>query len=154
MSENLEEKGMSQEHKRAHTADNVEIVKQTYDRINHAYETGDYLRPIEEVCHPDVVLRTSGMFPESGEYLGYVGLREFTTSQAEAFEQMSVQGAEFIDAGDRIVVPVRFGGKARHTGIETTFSVTHVWTIRDGKIARLDMYKTREDGLKAVGLTE
>ena len=133
---------------------NVEIVKRTYDGINDAYKTGDYLQPIEEVCHPDVVLRTSGMFPESGEYHGYAGLREFTSSQAEAFEQMSVQPAEFVDAGDQIVVPVRFGGTARHTGIETTFSVAHVWTILDGKVSRLDMYQSREDALKAVGLSE
>src|SRR5204863_8510593 len=110
----VEEYAVSQE--------NVELVRRSYDVINDAYKTGDYLRPIEEVCHPDVVLRTSGMFPESGEYHGYAGLREFTRNQAEAFEQMSVQPAEFVDAGDQIVVPVRFGGKARHTGIETMFS--------------------------------
>jgi ketosteroid isomerase-like protein len=94
------------------------------------------------------------MFPESGEYRGYDGLRQFTMNQAEAFEQMSVQPAEFVDAGDRVVVPVRFGGKARHTGIETTFSVVHVWTIRDGKVSGLDMYQSREDALQAVGLSE
>ena len=134
--------------------ENVEIVKRTYDGINHAYETGEYLQPIEELCHPDVVLRTSGMFPESGEYYGYAGLREFTTNQAEAFEQMSVQCAEFIDAGDRIVVPVRFGGKARHTGISATFTVAHAWTIRDGKVAAIDMYQQRSEALQAVGLEE
>src|SRR3989440_1843019 len=57
-----------------------------------------------------------GMFPETGEYHGYAGLREFTSNQAEAFEQMSVQPAEFVDAGDQIVVPVRFGGTARAEG--------------------------------------
>jgi uncharacterized protein len=134
--------------------ENVEIVRRSYDAINDAYKTGDYLRPIEEVCHPDVVLRTSGMFPESGEYHGYAGLREFTSNQAEAFELMSVQPVEFVDAGDQIVVPVRFGGTARHTGIETTFSVAHVWTIHDGKVSRLDMYQSRDDALKAVGLSE
>ena len=143
-----------QDTERAMSQKNVEIVKRTYDGINDAYKTGDYLQPIEEVCHPDVVLRTSGMFPESGEYHGYAGLREFTSSQAEAFEQMSVQPAEFVDAGDQILVPVRFGGKARHAGIETTFSVTHVWPIHDGKVSRLDMYRSRADALKAAGLKE
>jgi len=76
---------------------NVEIVKRSYDGINDAYKTGDYLRPIEEVCHPDVVLRTSGMFPESGEYRGYDGLREFTRTQAEAFNQMWVEPVEFVE---------------------------------------------------------
>jgi ketosteroid isomerase-like protein len=133
---------------------NVEIVKRTYDAVNDAYGTGDYSEPVEEFCHADVVLRTSGMFPETGEYRGYEGLQEFTSNQADAFEEMPVQPAEFIDVGDRVVVPVRFGGTARHSGIETTFSVVHVWTIRDRKISRLDMYRSREDALKAVGLEE
>jgi hypothetical protein len=66
--------------------------------------------------------------PETGEYRGYEGLQEFTSNQAEAFEEMSVQPAEFIDVGDQVVVPVRSAGTARHSGIETTFSVVHVWT--------------------------
>src|SRR2546423_14958480 len=121
--------------------ENVEIVKRSYDGINDAYKTGDYLRPIEEVCHPYVVLRTSGMFPESGEYHGYAGLREFTRNQAEAFEQMSVQPAEFVDAGDQIGGPVRFGGKARPTGSGPTVPGTHVWPIHDGKGARPALYR-------------
>jgi ketosteroid isomerase-like protein len=132
--------------------ENVEIVKRSYEGINDAYKTGDYLQPIEDVCHPDVVLRTSGMFPESGDYHGYAGLRAFIQNQADAFEQMSVQPAEFVDAGDQVVVPVHFGGQARHTGIETTFFVIHVWTVHDHKVSRLDMYRTREEALKAVGL--
>jgi ketosteroid isomerase-like protein len=52
------------------------------------------------------------------------------------------------------VVPLRFGGTARHTGIDATFSVVHVLTIRDHKIARLDMYQSRDEALKAVGLAD
>jgi ketosteroid isomerase-like protein len=66
---------------------NVEIVKRTYDAVNDAYGTGDYSKPVEEFCHADVVLRTSGMFPETGEYRGYEGLQEFTSNQAETFEE-------------------------------------------------------------------
>jgi uncharacterized protein len=134
--------------------ENVEIVQRNYERINEAYKTGDYLQPMEDICHPDVVLRTTGMFPESGDYHGYEGLRQFTRNQAEAFEQMWVRPAEFVDAGDQVVVPLSFGGTARHTGIETIFSVVHVWTINESKVARLDMYRSREDALKAVGLSE
>jgi ketosteroid isomerase-like protein len=134
--------------------ENVEIVRRNYGRINDAYKTGDYLQPMEEICQPDVVLRTSGMFPESGDYRGYEGLREFTRNQAEAFDEMWIHPDEFLDADDQVVVPVSFGGTARHTGIEATFSIVHVWTIRDGKVCRLDMYRSREEALDAVGLAE
>ena len=134
---------------------NVEIVKRTYDGINDAYKTGDYLQPIEEVCHPDVVLRTSGMFPESGEYHGYAGLREFTRNQAEAFEQMSVQPAEFVDAGDQILVPVRFGGKASGLDLaQIHLQAAHLFEVRKGRVCKLVVYWDRERAFADLGLQE
>jgi ketosteroid isomerase-like protein len=136
--------------------ENVAVVERSLAALNDAYRTGAYTDPqlFEAFCHPDVTLRTSGMFPESGEYHGFDGLRRFTQNQAEAFEEMSVKPVEFIDAGEHVVVPIRFGGTARHTGIDATFSVTHVWTVRDGKVARIDFYTTRAEALEAVGLEE
>ena len=133
---------------------NVEIVKRGYDALNEAYKTGDYMAAITATCHPDIVLRTSGMFPETGEYRGHEGIREFAVNQADAFEEMWLRPEEYIDAGDRVVVAMRFGGKARHTGIPVKFFVVHVSTIRDGKLARLDMYQSKEQSLEAAGLRE
>jgi ketosteroid isomerase-like protein len=132
--------------------ENVAVAREGYQALNEAYRTGDFLTAIEKACHPDVVLKTSGMFPETGEYHGHEGMREFTANQAEAFEEMSIQPEEFIDAGDKVVVPVRFGGKARHSGIQAEFSVVHVWTLRDGKALRLDMYQNRDEALEAAGM--
>jgi len=67
---------------------------------------------------------------------------------------ISLEPQEFIDAGDRVVVPLQFGGEARYTGIEVKFAVVHVVTIRDGKVARLDIYMTRAEALEAAGLSE
>jgi ketosteroid isomerase-like protein len=130
------------------------MVRRLYHNINQAYRTGDLAQLIEKVCHPDVVLKPSGMFPESAEYSGYDGIAQFTRNQTEALEEMWVEPAEFVDAGDRVVVPLRFGGRARHSGIETAFAVVHVWTIREGRASRLDMYESRAEALKAVGLQE
>ena len=134
--------------------ENIDLVRRCYDAMNEAYRTGDLGKPMEEFCHADVVLRTSGMFPESGDYEGHEGLREFAANQAEAFEQMWVRPDEFIDAEDRVVVPVHFGGEARHTGIAVAFSVIHVWTVRDLRVARLDMYRSRAEALDAVDRSE
>jgi ketosteroid isomerase-like protein len=72
----------------------------------------------------------------------------------EAFEQFWVEPQEIIDAGDKVIVPVRFGGRARHTGLEVRFEVVHVCTARDGKWTRIDMYVSKADALEAVGLRE
>src|SRR5436309_2420282 len=107
-------------------SESLDLVRSIYAALNEAYRTGEYATAdLATYAHPDVVLRPSGMFPESGDYHGYDALRQFSENQAQAFESMGVEPSEFIEAGDRVVVPIRFGGKARHTGIEAMFEVVH-----------------------------
>jgi ketosteroid isomerase-like protein len=49
---------------------------------------------------------------------------------------------------------VRYGGRAKLSGIETDETFGVVFTIRDGKIARGREYSTREQALEAAGLDE
>jgi ketosteroid isomerase-like protein len=137
--------------------ENVELARRGYAALNEAYRSGDVndLLPIaEEMWDPDVVLRTSGTFVESGEWHGHEGLLQFTANQMEAFKEMWIEPQEFIDAGDIVVVALRFGGQARHTGIEVEFSYVHVITIRNGKTLRIDVYESKSKALEAVGLRE
>jgi ketosteroid isomerase-like protein len=67
---------------------------------------------------------------------------------------MWLEPLEYIDVGDRVVIPYRLGGVARHTGIEVEFTFAHVITIRDGKAVRVQTYETKAQALEAVGLRE
>jgi ketosteroid isomerase-like protein len=133
---------------------NVELARRGYAALNDAFKTGDFLPAIQEFCDPEIVLRPSGILPESSAMYGHEGMLRFVTLQTEAFEEFSVEPQEVIDAGDRVVVPIRFGGRARYTGLEVAFEVVHVWTARDGKWTRLDMYVSKAEALEAVGLGE
>jgi ketosteroid isomerase-like protein len=137
--------------------ENVEVVRRGYAALNAAYEKGtveDLVPFVEEHYGPGFVLMTSGMFPETAEMHGHDGLLRFVVTQMEAFTRMWIEPHELIEVGDKVIVPVRFGGRARHTGIEVGFSVVHVITLRDGKVVRLAMFQTREEALEAAGLSE
>jgi ketosteroid isomerase-like protein len=137
--------------------ENVELARRGYAALNEAYRSGDVndLLPLtEQTTDPDVVLRTADTFVESGEWHGREGLLQFTADQMEAFKEMWIEPQEFIDAGDIVVVPLRFGGQARHTGIEVEFSYVHVITIRNGKTLRIDVYESKRKALEAAGLRE
>ena len=134
--------------------ENVELARRGYAALNEAYQTGEFLSAVQEFCDPEIVLRPSGILPESSEMRGHEGLLRFAGLQTEAFEEFWVEPQEFIDAGDRVVVPVRFGGLAQHTGLEVVFDVVHVCTARDGKWTRIDMYVSKAEALEAVGLWE
>jgi uncharacterized protein len=135
--------------------ENVDLVRRGYAALNQNFQSGELdFSLIEKLWTQDCVLVPSGLLPESREMQGHAGIAQFATAQMEAFEQMWVEPLEFIEAGDRVVVPVRFGGKARHTGIEVEFSVVHVFTVRNGKLARLDMHADKPKAFEAAGLTE
>ena len=148
--------------------ENVETVRGMYaelndtykraDDLHRAHETGDFGEFGEQAArtlHEDVVLVTpaESPFPEAatGEWRGRREFLRFVFAQTEAFDEMFIEPFEFIDAGDRVVVPLRFGGRARHSGLEVDFRIVHVLTVEDGKIKRLDMFMNRAEALEAVG---
>jgi ketosteroid isomerase-like protein len=53
-----------------------------------------------------------------------------------------------------VVAVLRYGGRAKLSGIETDETFGVVFTIRDGKIARGREYATRDQALEAAGLSE
>jgi ketosteroid isomerase-like protein len=152
--------------------ENVEIVRRAYEEgeatyygrieaLHEAHESGDFgefLGAAEEMFTPDFVLTTpeDSPFPEAAtpEWRGREGFLRFVAGQAESFDAMSLKPEDFIDAGNRVVVPLQFGGQARYTGIEVRFAVVHVVTIRGGKVARVDIHVSRGEALEAAGLSE
>ena len=134
--------------------ENVEIARRGYEALNDAYKTGNFKDAVERFCDPDIVLTPSGILPESSQMHGHDGLVRFVTLQTEAFDDYRVEPQAFIDAGDRVVVPVRVGGRAHHSGLDVAFEVVQVLTARDGKWTRIDIYPSKSEALEAVGLSD
>lgn len=138
--------------------DNVELAKRGYAAVNAAYERDSVellKEAAEEMWADDGVLVTRGrLFPEAGTWPGREGFLRFTGQQMEAFERMWLKPLDFITAGDKVVVRVRLGGIARHTGITMEFELYHVIQYRDGKVIRLEAHIPRADALAAAGLSE
>jgi ketosteroid isomerase-like protein len=134
--------------------ENAERAKQGYVALNDAYRTGDFLPAIKEFCNPQVVIKPAGVLPEVGEVRGHDEFAAFLRRQAEAFEQLSIEPQEFIDAGDRVVVPIRLGGRARFTGLPVEFWLVQVLTLRNSKLLSVDVYTDMTEALEAAGLSE
>jgi ketosteroid isomerase-like protein len=65
-----------------------------------------------------------------------------------------VEAAEFIDAGDKVVVIGRARATARGSGMQLDSPVALVWTLREGLIVRNQVFTDRNDALEAAGLKE
>jgi ketosteroid isomerase-like protein len=131
--------------------ENVALARQGYEAMNEGFRTGRFTT-LERFFDPEVVLVQSGVLPDSGKMRGYEGLLRFISRQAEAFDEFRAEPKAFIDAGDKVVVPLRVGGRARYTGLQVHFDLVHVLTGRDGKCTRLEIYLTESEALEAVGL--
>ena len=107
---------------------------------------------IAEYWTGDCSFKPSGLLPESAEVHGHEGIARFLRIQMEGFDPLQAEPLEFIDAGDKVVVPLVLGGKARHTGLEVSFSFVHVVSFRDGKAARVEVFLEKAEALEAVGL--
>ena len=135
--------------------ENIETARRGYEAMNEMLSRGEVdMSLIAEYWTNDCALKPSGLLLESAEVSGHEGIARFLRIQMEGFDRLQAEPLEFIDAGDTIVVPLILGGKARHTGLDVSFSIVHVVTVRDGKAARVDIFLEKAEALEAVGLRE
>jgi ketosteroid isomerase-like protein len=57
---------------------------------------------------------------------------------------------EFVDMGDRVLVTVRLRGRGRGSGVEIDARFYDLYTLRDGKIVRMDQFTERSEALEAA----
>jgi ketosteroid isomerase-like protein len=87
------------------------------------------------------------------EYFGLDGLRTAFLDWLEPWESYRAGVEDVIDAGDgRVVVLTRDRARPKGASAEVDFLGAPVWTVRNGKVARIEFYFNRAEGLKAAGL--
>jgi hypothetical protein len=65
---------------------------------------------------------------------------------------MRVDPREFIEADDKVVVIGRAFATARRSGMPLDTQIAFVWTLRDGKLVRNEVFTDRREALEAAGL--
>ena len=130
--------------------ENVEIVRQGYERFA---ATGEF---VADLATDDFVWDMSNFhgWPEQQTYEGAEGAQRFLGEWTSAWDDWELEVDALRDAGDKVVVLVRQHGRSKAAGTPVEMSFAQVWTFRDGKQARMDMYSDRAEALEAAGLSE
>ena len=131
--------------------ENVEIVRDAAAAFNR----GD-LDAWLEYWTDDIDYRAvEGALDDRGPMHGKDAVRAYLQDWLDMFDDLTVEPLELIDAAeDQVIAVLRFGGRAKLSGVETDLTYAVVYTIRDGKIARGREYWTKEQALEAAGLSE
>jgi ketosteroid isomerase-like protein len=134
---------------------NVEIVRSWYMQLPVMNsEALDFF--YEHVWDPAIDWRAMAGAPDDlGPIEGRDAMRRYLEEGLELFEDVALEPEEIIDGGeDRVIVVLRFTGRARLSGVETELRFAILYVLRDGRVVQGREYATKEESLEAAGLSE
>jgi ketosteroid isomerase-like protein len=133
--------------------ENVEALRWLYEE----WAKGN-LWALRKIADPNIEWEWSArMTSFSGEPRIYRGLDEIgatTREWIEAWDFYWMTAEDFIEAGDKIVVPMHLHARMRGSDrvLEERFAA--VWTLRNGKALRVRYYDDKAEALEVARLSE
>ena len=132
----------------------MEIVRRVFDAVAREDTATVFAlyNPEVEVDASQSPYRDLGI---GGVYRGHDGLRSFFREYQEPWENIKDDCEQLIDAGEHVVSVGNSRARGRASGAEVESRPQYgVWTIRKENVIRVAWFRTREEALKAAGLTE
>jgi ketosteroid isomerase-like protein len=123
--------------------ENVEVVRRFFD----TYRRGDYEESLDCLA-PDVTYKVVQEAPARGRE----AVRAIWDRWDSSWDEIETTPEEFIDAGDRVFVTVRYTGCGRASGIRFDDRSYEVCTVDGGRIVDKVEFSERSEALAAAGL--
>jgi ketosteroid isomerase-like protein len=128
---------------------NVSLVQNIYS----AFARGDVPEVLSHFAD-DIQWNEADNFPyaDGNPYVGPNRILEGVFARLGAeWEVFTVDPAEFLDAGEKVVVLGRYGGKYKGNGREVDAQFAHVWIIEGGRVKGFQQYTDTAQFQRAVG---
>ena len=118
---------------------------ETLSRGYEAFATGD-TTTVAALMHDDISVEVHTGRPDmaAGRYQGHDGFFANFAELTDVFDELRMDPTEIRDHGGRLFVACRMTGKGRASGVAIDTWIFHVWTLRDGRGQRLQIYNNRE----------
>ena len=130
--------------------ENVELVTAALEAFNQR----DKDRMVA-LLDPNVEWELAGFLLDQDRVRrGHEEIWDYLTFLDAEFEETRVEHGEYVEVGEHIVVPVRWQGIGKRSGVGGEFSFTTVFTVANGKVLRARNYPTTAEAFEAAGLRE
>jgi ketosteroid isomerase-like protein len=121
-------------------------------RFAEAITSGDRESAIG-ICHPEIefhsVLGISGR-----AYLGHDGVLQYLDDVESAWRDWTVEVERIVEAEDgRVVIVMTMHARGRGSGASLAERTAHIWTLRDGRLFRNQVYREPNQALRDLGLS-
>jgi SnoaL-like protein len=105
-----------------------------------------------EILDPE--LESAAVWLEGGgSYRGLEGFRRMWLDWLEPWATYHVQVEAILEEDDRVAVLIRDRARLPGSDAEVELLAGSVWTVRAGKIARVELYANREELFEASGFS-
>ena len=124
------------------------------DQIRAGYaafnERGGFLA---EMFHPDVEWHNDPEWPGGGVHRGAEAVRRDLARQRDAWGEARYEPVEIVRMGDRILVLVDVNVTGKASGAPVSVEGAHIFTVRDGKVAKVQAFTDRGRAWAAAGMS-
>ena len=103
---------------------------------------------------PEIVWYCLADEPDPGPFRGHQGILALYARWRELLPDLQLEVEEYIDAGEYVIVSGRFHGHTADSDAEVVNDEVFVNKYREGKMVEVREYRTREEALEAVALSE
>jgi ketosteroid isomerase-like protein len=122
-----------------------EVVRAFYEAINGGGPDEAVGLLIEDVTWtrpPDV--------PISGTLEGVEAIRKMWRAMTSSLERFEIEPTSYEQSGDRVLAQITMRGTAPEEGRSFEFSGNQVFTVREGRIAKVQEFRGLEEGREAL----
>ncbi len=125
---------------------NVEIVRRAFDAFNERGAEG-ILPFIDPECE---AITPPNLASEPDTYRGHDGIRRWFDSFEEVMDRIRWDAHGFRRVGDRVVVEFTLRARGKTTGLEFGQDAVMVWSLRDDRAIRVEVFETLDEALAAA----
>jgi ketosteroid isomerase-like protein len=105
-----------------------------------------------DVCHPEIEFR-SVLGVDGRAYVGHDGIRRYFEDISSAWEEWRVDVHETAAApGGRVIIEMTMHARGKGSGAPLAAFAAHIWTLRDGKLRRNELFRDRAQAEQAAGM--
>jgi ketosteroid isomerase-like protein len=128
----------------------VEAIQQVYDE----WGRGNW-KPRFDIYAEDMEWGWSEDFPGlAGVYRDPGERNKRLLEWLSPWEHWTCEAEDYVVNEPHVVALCVYRGRGKGSGVEVETKGAHLWTLRDGKCIRLEVFADRAKALAAAGLTE
>ena len=129
-------------------SDAEELVRRVLD--THNTDPDGLLDAFEDLFSPDFEFRPITVGTERVRYRGRDGVEHYYRQRAEVFGGGELHIRTLEALGEAVVVHARSTARGRASGATVEEDISLVYWHRDGRLVRLQVYRSHQDALEAA----